>query len=319
MEDPKTQLLQDLVAFLGEAKVKINKDIGIYLTIRTPAIAEYYIDAESDSDIQKVIQIAHNHSSHCIIIGGGSNIIAVKSLINGIVIHNRSIKKEKVNETFDTVDMLYSSGYSISQIVRETSQQGWSGFEKHLGLPGTVGGAIYMNSKWSHGGMISIGDILVSATILDMTGNIKKVEAPYFQFAYDFSILQETKEIVLDATFRLKKSTQEQVESEAQKSLQYRKDTQPFGVATCGCFFRNISLEDKQRLHLPSVSVGQLIDNLGLKGISIGGFMISDKHANFIVNTGNGNISDLILLINLIKLKVKDKYNIDLKEEVEMI
>ena len=96
----------------------------------------------------------------------------------------------------------------------------------------------------------------------------------------------------------------------------YRKETQPFGVATSGCFFRNISKEDQERLKLPSTSAGYLIDHAGLKTTQVGDFIVSDKHANFIINKGSGKAEDLLKLVDKIKEEVNKKYGVDLEEEV---
>ena len=188
------------------------------------------------------------------------------------------------------------------------AERGFEGLDYHFGLPGTVGGAIYMNSKWTKP-LSYYGDNLVSANLVDNRGQVKTVKKSYFKFAYDFSILQKTKELLLDAVFKLKKSKPEIVKQHADFAMDYRKKTQPFGVFTSGCFFKNI---DGQ-------SAGRLIDQAGLKGKRIGGFQVSEKHANFIINDGSGKPEDLKKLLQLIKTKVKEKFGIKLEEEVIII
>src|SRR5690606_29157554 len=140
-------------------------------------------------------------------------------------------KKAIIKETDEYVHMLFSSGYPMARVVKETTDAGYEGFEYHMGLPGTIGGAIYMNSKWTRP-LSYIGDNLVSATLLDKDGKIKLVTRDYFDFAYDYSNLQKTKEIVMEATFLLKKSDPEELKERARSSLEYRKQTQPHGVST---------------------------------------------------------------------------------------
>jgi UDP-N-acetylmuramate dehydrogenase len=203
----------------------------------------------------------------------------------------------------------------MSLVVRETVQEGLSGFEYHMGLPGTLGGAIYMNSKWTKN-LSYAGDNLISAQITDREGNERTVDRDYFEFAYDYSILQKTGEIFLEGIFRLHKEDPAILDERAKGAQAYRKETQPFGVATGGCFFQNISDAEKEKLNLPTKSAGYLVDKSGLKGFQIGAFQVSTKHANFIINTGNGTPEDLHKMLNHIKKTVKEKYGVDLKEEV---
>ncbi len=175
-----------------------------------------------------------------------------------------------------------------------------------------------MNSKWTTP-LNYIGDHLIFAHILDKDGNIKKVTRDYFNFAYDYSIIQETKEIILEAVFRLQKHYSEDLKERSKSALEYRKQTQPHGVSTGGCFFQNIGIEDAERLGFGTTSAGNLIDKAGLKGKEIGGFVVSDKHANFIVNTGEGKAEDLVQLLSFVKKTVKEKFDVDLKEEVVVV
>ncbi len=216
--------------------------------------------------------------------------------------------------------MLVSSGYPTNKLVIEIIEDGYEGLEYHKGLPGTIGGAIYMNSKWTKP-LRYISDYLIKAELLNQQGVIKEVDHDYFDFKYDFSQLHKTKEIIIDLIFRFKKTNKKVLEKRAQQAADYRLKTQPKGVSTCGCFFRNISEKDRQRLNLPTNSVGYILDKLNLKGLTVGDFMISDVHANFIINKGEkkGKSEDLKKLLKIIKDRVKDKFGVELKEEVILI
>lgn len=299
-------------------RIKQNKDISPYLTLRTKTVAALYLEVETKEDLQTAIKRAHESSLPIFMLGGGSNLAILKDRIEALVIRNRYMKKEIVNETDEYANVLFSAGYPISRVVKETTESGLSGFEYHLGLPGTLGGAIYMNSKWTRP-LSYAGDSLISADIMSKDGSIRTVDRDYFQFAYDFSILQKTKEIFVNGIFRLKKVAPEVLKKRAQESQAYRKETQPFGVNTGGCFFQNISKEEMKRNNLPTHSAGYLIDKAGLKGKSVGGFVVSEKHANFIINTGEGKPEDLKKLLYEIKSTIRNMYGVDLKEEVVVI
>lgn len=297
-----------------------EKDISNFMTLHTQVIAKYYCEVQSREDFQEALKIANNLNLPLLLLGGGSNIVITDNLVNALVVRNRYMKKEIIKENEKEVELLVSSGYPTNKLVVEVIENGYEGLEYHKGLPGTIGGAIYMNSKWTNP-LRYVGDYLKKAMLLDQQGNIKEVDHDYFDFKYDFSRLHETKEIIIDILFRFKKTSKKILEKRAQQAAEYRLKTQPKGVSTCGCFFRNISEKDRQRLNLPTNSVGYILDKLKLKGLIVGDFMISDVHANFIINKGDkkGKTEDLKKLLKIIKDRVKDKFGVELEEEVILI
>lgn len=310
--------LNELEAIFGTGRVKVDKNLSPYLTLHTQVEAQFYLEAESREDWENIGKLKASGKIPVFIIGGGSNVAILKEKIEGLTVKNLYQKKEVLEEMDSYVDLLVSSGYPVARIVTETAKNGWGGLEYHLGLPGTVGGAIFMNSKWTRP-LSYFGDSLIYAYIIDNDGKVKKVDRDYFEFAYDYSILHKTREIVVEAVFRLKKENPEVLEQRSRQSLLYRSETQPIGKATCGCFFRNISEKVQKELNLPFSSAGYLIDKAGLKNITVGDFTISDKHANFIINKGQGKPEDLKKLLALIKQKVKKKFGVELKEEVIVV
>ncbi len=307
------ELEKSLRSVLSHPKVERNKNISPYFTLRTQTIAELYTEARTKDDLIQIIKIAHQYQVPLLVLGGGSNIAVTKDIIKGIVARNFYFKKEIVADTPEYTDMLFSSGYPIARVVSETVQAGLAGFEYHLGLPGTIGGALYMNSKWTKP-VSYCGDSLLYAELITPAGEIRREERDYFQFAYDYSILQKTKETVLEGVFRLVKKDPALLKKISEEAHDYRKKTQPFGVATSGCFFQNISPTDTHGD--PETSAGYYIDHAGLKNTQIGDFIVSDKHANFIINRGQGKPEDLLKLVSAIKEKVHTTYGVTLKEEV---
>lgn len=307
MSKLKAQNLNNLENILGKERIKLDFNLSPYLTLRTKTSAAFYFEAESSEDLIKAKISSLKLKLPLMILGGGSNLAILKNKLNYLVVRNKYISKKIVSKNKYAL-LTVSSGYPVTKLAKELAEGGYEGLEYHFGLPGTVGGALFMNSKWTKP-LSYYGDSLVSATLVDKQGKIKKVNRSYFNFAYDYSELQKTKEIVLEAVFKLKKSDPVLLKLHAESAGQYRKQTQPFGVFTSGCFFKNI---DGQ-------SAGRLIDQAGLKGKRIGGFHISEKHANFIINDGNGKPEDLKKLLQLIKTKVKEKFGLKLEEEVILI
>ncbi|OGK62329.1 hypothetical protein A2334_02090 [Candidatus Roizmanbacteria bacterium RIFOXYB2_FULL_38_10] len=304
----------------GPNKIEKDKDLFPYLTLRTHVIAPYFFEAETKGELVSVLTMCLRENVPYILIGGGSNTAIITKEIRGLTIKNSYSELKLIHEEKTYVELSISSGYSVSLLVSETVEKGWGGFEYHKGLPGTMGGGVYMNSKWTRP-LSYIGDRLISAQILDKKGRLKLVERDYFQFGYDFSTLQKTGEIFIDGIFRLEKTDPNILKRRADESLSYRKKTQPFGVATCGCFFQNISKADQLRLDLPTTSVGYLIDKAGMKNLKIGAFSVSNLHANFILHSarGDGKTQDLLQLISEIKRKVKERFGVTLIEEVVVI
>lgn len=305
---------------IGQGRVEREKNLFPYFTLRTHSVAQYYIEVLTREEFLHTVQAARETKTPLMIIGGGSNIAVTSRHIDGIVMKNSYVKLNVMKESKETVEILISSGYTMSLLVNKTIDMGWEGFEYHRGLPGTLGGAVYMNSKWTRPPS-QIGDSLLRGVLLDEKGFPKNVGRDYFEFKKGYSILQKTKEILLEGVFLMKKTDPTVLRERAETVMNYRQKTQPSGAATCGCFFRNISEEDRKRLGIDTTSSGYLIEQSGMKNISFGAFAVSDIHANFIVNTGavKPETRDLLQLIDTIKKKVKNKFGVELVEEVVVV
>lgn len=306
-----------LEKILGE-KIKKDVDLSEYFTLKMSTVADYVCEPATPLEWKEIVEVLYEYDIPYLIIGGGSNIAMFQESFSGVVIRNRYIHRSIEHETDTSVDMKVSSGYPMGMLIKYTIEKGYSGFEYHLGLPGTLGGALFMNSKWTRP-LSYVSDNLLGATILTKKGEVRTVPYEYFEFAYDYSTLQKTGEILLDGTFRLTKCDPRILKQRSQDALLYRKETQPFGVATGGCFFQNISKEDQERLNFPTASAGYLIDRAGLKGEKRGGFEVSDIHANFIVNSGGGTTKELQSLIHHVKKTIYDKFGVTLTEEVQIV
>jgi len=302
---------------IEQIKTQKNIDLSTHLTLHIQTQADEFISVSSKKELIDAVKYAMVKNIPYFIMGGGTNIAFKQSKFSGLVIKNCYILLKIIKETSREIHLQVSSGYPMPLLVSETVEKGWGGFEYQKGLPGTVGGAIYMNSKWTRP-VSCVSDCLIEAVLIDSKGVEKKVNKDYFNFSYGYSSLQENNEIFLEGIFRLQKTDPALLYERARQSLLYRKQTQPFGVSTCGCYFKNISDDEKFNAKLKTNSAGYLIDKCGLKGFSIGNFQVSKIHANFIINTKNAKSEskDLLQLVSLIKQRVNDKFGIELKEEV---
>lgn len=300
---------------LGAFRLEENKDIGMFFTLRIPVQAEYYFEPTSQEDWTRAIQTVYLHNIPLFILGGGSNYAVMQPIVRGLVLRNQYKGISIISQTEQQAQIHVASGTIMSQLVRFANDYGFAGLEYHMGLPGTVGGAIVMNSKWTQP-QAYVGDVIESVELLNREGQMRVMPRDYMEFSYGYSKVQDTEEIVLGATFLLQKEDPEVLKKRSMDVLDYRRSTQPHGVATSGCFFKNIEEEDKQRLGIPTKSAGYLIDHAGLKGLRKGAFVVSETHANFIINEGQGTLEDLQNLIQTIKETVHERYNIELREEV---
>lgn len=320
--------MNELEKVLGKNRIRLDEPMSAHTTFKIGGPAKYYIDASSIDDLVKAASMAKKLGLAVFIFGGGSNVIVSDKGIKGLVIKNNcrrfelmsmsgKIKNQKVD--VDKALVYAESGVIMNQLVRFTIDQGLSGLEYQLGLPGTVGGAVYMNSNFPKKDAY-VGDSLYRAKLLSKDGTTCEVDNSYFHFAYDKSILQETGEILLSAVFRLTREDKQLLWQKGTEALKYRDTTQPKG-ASAGCTFRNISIVDAVRIPTPQriTSAGYLIDKAGLKGKRIGGAMISDMHANFILNTGQARAQDVLALVELIKGEVNKKFGAPLHLEVKTV
>lgn len=320
--------LQALQIAFGEQRIRSNEPMSAHTTFKIGGAAQYYIDVSTIDDLVKAVTLAHKLSIPVFVFGGGSNVIVADAGIKGLVIKNNCRKFEvasvvgKVKNQKIGVEkaLVYAeSGVIMNQLVRFTIEEGYGGLQYQLGLPGTVGGAIYMNSNWPKEGAY-VGDYLYRARLLTKEGEIKEVDQSYFRFGYDASILQQSGEIVLSVVFMLTPQDKKKLWEKAMEALEYRSKSQPKG-SSAGCTFRNISVVEA--LHIPTPqqvrSSGFLIDKVGLKGKRIGDAMISDMHANFILNMGQAKAEDVLALVDLVKQEVQNKFHVQLHLEVKKV
>lgn len=338
--DLKTKLLETNKDLL------INKPLKEYTTFNIGGPADFVVIATSLKQLTETIKICTEFKTLVKILGGGSNILISDNGFRGVVIINRCCKwnvldapdfehnkqaKTKARLTtlgtqFYTMDNLgYSdagaemarvktaSGMRLIPFIKLLFQSNITGLQWFSGIPATIGGAIYMNI---HGANYFFADFVHSALLFDGR-ETRRVNQDYFKFDYDWSILHNTGEIILEAELNLFKGDVEQAKA---LSINWarRKSLQP--QRSVGCVFRNLSEAEQKKLGLPTSSIGYLIDKvLGLKGLQRGGAVISPNHAAFIENLGNASADDVYYLYNTILEKAKTQLAFDLKPEIEFI
>lgn len=316
-----------LIQSLGRNKLKFDEPLSNHTYFRLGGPADLLYEAKTRDELLGAVSAAILYQIPYLVIGGGSNILVSNTGFRGLIIKNKTseikfkgiaggVEKGKLDLKEAIVQA--DSGVPANLLIRYTLDQGLAGLEDLLGLPGTVGGAVYNNSH--HLGNL-FGNHIIEVEAVDAEGKIKKYLQSDLQFDYDYSIFHKTKETILSATFQLKRKDKDKLWEIANAAIQRRASTQPLGVPSSGCIFKNIPLADAMRIGTPDTtqSVGYLIDKAGLKDLRVGGASVSNVHANFIVNDGTATTQDVIALIKKIKSKIKVKYGVDLIEEVIIV
>lgn len=275
-------------------KVKQNEPIAPYTAYKIGGPADYFVDVTDHEQIPKIIEIAQNNDLPYFLLGGGCNTVFSDKGFRGIIIHNKANKIEIHGSRVEV-----ESGAMLSQIIAEARKRELGGIVKLVGLPGTIGGAIYGNAG-AQG--VEIGDFVEEVIIYRPGQGIIEEQKEYFQFSYRYSFLKKTKEIVLKVILDLPNLDPEDVTTQM---LQFRAQKQPKGMVA-GSFFKNPSATE---------AAGYLIDKAGLKGLKVGDIEVSEQHGNWLMNLGNGTQKDLIELAKKLKEKVKNKFGVDLESE----
>ncbi|WP_226530723.1 UDP-N-acetylmuramate dehydrogenase [Metabacillus niabensis] len=285
-------------------KVLENEPLAKHTTIKIGGPADIYIEPNSTDSLCKAVEIIKDNNVKWTVIGRGSNLLVADKGIEGVVI--------KLGAGMDDFDLngeilTVGGGYSVIRLATIISKKGLSGLEFASGIPGSIGGAVYMNAG-AHGSDMS--NIVVKARILFDDGTIQWLSNEELDFSYRTSILQEKRPgICIEAVLQLKTGEKEDIVAVMQKNKDYRRDTQPWNYPCAGSIFRN---------PLPNYA-GQLVEAAGLKGYQLGGAKISEMHGNFIVNAGGATAQDVLDLIAFVKKTILEKYDIKMETEVEII
>jgi UDP-N-acetylmuramate dehydrogenase len=283
--------------------VLMNEPLKNHTTLKIGGPADLFFEPKDIESLKKAVTYIKEANVPVRAIGRGSNLLVADGGIEGIVVKvGDGLNHLDRNENIITV----GGGYSLIPLATLMSREAYSGLEFAAGIPGSVGGAVFMNAG-AHGSDMS--QIVEKALILFPDGQLKWLQNDELDFSYRTSVLQKNGGICVEAVLNLKEGDKETIMAELKKNKDYRRNTQPWNYPCCGSVFRN---------PLPNYA-GQLIESSGLKGTQIGGAQISEMHANFIVNTGDAKAKDVLDLIAFIQKTIKEKHGIDIQTEVEII
>ena len=286
------------------AKVLFDQPMSKHTSFKIGGNADCVIIPEDNDAILKVLRMVKTLEIPLFVMGNGSNILVGDGGIDGIVLKIgdgiKYLDKENDNK------IVAAAGVILSKLSVFAMNNCLGGLEFAHGIPGSVGGGVYMNAGAYDGQM---KDVVESTRYIDSDGGILILKKEQHDFSYRHSFFSNKEYIILDSTFSLNSSNKEEIEQKMDEYKQRRKDKQPLEFPSAGSVFK------RPQGHF----AGQLIEQCGLKGYKLGGAMVSDKHAGFIINYDNATANDVLKLIEHIKNEVSKKFNIELECEIKMI
>lgn len=291
-----------------KGKVRFAEPLSRHTSFRIGGPADIWAEPHDERDLKKILRFARFNRIKLFVIGNGTNILAGDKGYGGILVHLGSDIFKAVKFYRNKVSV--GAGFSLPRLVRLTCERGLGGLESMVGIPGTVGGAIYMNAGGSTNPIFkNMEDLVISVRAMDYEGRIKNFKVRDIKFGYRQSNLDRY--IILGAVLRLSKNDRATLLSDSARFLKMKREKQVLDMPSAGCVFKNPA--DFQ------FTCGQMIDMLGLKGKRIGQAEISGKHANFVVNRGGATCKDVLDMIDFIRKKTSDNYGVSLDLEIKII
>lgn len=287
--------------YLSGCEIRFDESLANYTTIRIGGRVNAVAFPMTLQVFLKCLEILNTHSVPFKILGGGSNVVPPNSF-NGVIVHTRYLTNVDISGNRITAEC----GIPLRRVLNLAAEAGLSGLEFASGIPGTLGGALYMNAG-AFGGEIS--QVVESVDVLDDTLKPRKLSVEEIGYGYRQSLFKNNGLTILSATLSLHKGEPKKIREKMQDILSKRLEKQPIQFPSAGSVF----LRPK-----PDFYVGSTIDKLELKGLRVGGVEVSRKHAGFIVNVGGGTQKDLIELVEKIKSRVYERTGVVLQTEIDI-
>lgn len=313
-------ITQQFQAIVGD-RVREKEPLSKHTNFRIGGPAKWFVEIRNVPELTSAMAVVREAGLSFVILGGGSNMLVSDHGFDGVIL-KISMRTYEIQGTTVKAD----AGVLSSALARATASHGLKGLTWAISLPGTIGGGVRGNAGCFGG---EIKDRLTKVEVW-RHGEIKELTKDECTFGYRDSLFKHNDDIILSATFSLDEGNSEELKADLDEKLMQRKTTQPLDAGSAGCLFKNFEILDEKELQrltakndLPSemlsarrISAGWLIDHLDLKGQQIGAAKLSEKHANFVLNTGSATADQVVQLIALIKSRVRNKYGIELQEEI---
>lgn len=301
----KDQLIKFITSkYNDRVDIEVNADLKDYCSFRIGGPCDVALFPHDRISFCAVVDFLRRNGIRHIVIGNGSNVLFADAGYRGVVVFTTKMKEFR----FDDDMLICDAGAALTAVSVRAVKEGYEGYAFACGIPGSIGGAVYMNAGAYEG---QISDILVYSDYYDPnSGEIVRLSAEDHNFCYRYSSYMDNDRIILCAAFKLKKADDPQsVLALMEDHIRARKEKQPLEYPSAGSVFKRY----------PGYFTAALIDEAGLKGFSVGGAQVSQKHAGFIVNRGNATANDVLTLIQIIKDKIYENKGIHIECEVRYI
>jgi len=295
--------------------IKENIPLKPYVTFKIGGQARFFCEPSNSDEVIEALSFAKENKLPAFVLGLGANILVSDNGFNGLVIRQK-------NETILVKDNIITAqaGVAVENLINTALAENLIGVEDFSGIPSSIGGALYINLHYFDA---FIANFVRSAKVLNKeTLKVQEVDSSWFNFNYDSSRLKTDKDhVLLEAHFDLKKVddyTKHEAIGKSKEIIRTRKYKYP-SEPSVGSIFQNLNTEEQKQYGLPTRSVAYLIDVCGLKGTKVGDALLSHRHANMIINVGDARAEHVLELARIIKDKVKERFGVDLRFEVQLL
>lgn len=283
-------------------KLRFRENLAKHSSINIGGLAGAWYEPRDKDELCKVIRILRDNGVRHCTLGKGTNVLLPDGDVDIVFINLAG--KVFTDKTFDGLYVTAGAGEKLSALIKEAAIRDLAGLEGLIGIPGTVGGALFMNSGY----LAEISDFLVRTKVIDEKGEIITLDKSDIKFRYRGSTFKK-EWVIIEAVFKLYNGKKEDILKKIKANFDKKIRTQPLDEKTLGCVFKNPG---------KALFAGELIEKSGLKNLSVGDARISEKHANFIVNTGKATARDVLTLIEIIQHKVKSDFSVKLEPEIKI-
>ncbi|MCR4655076.1 MAG: UDP-N-acetylmuramate dehydrogenase [Lachnospiraceae bacterium] len=302
----KPEIISELKRLAGSANIKENEILAGHVTFKTGGPADVFVVPKNRESVIEVIKFLKRTEVPFFILGNGSNVLIGDRGFRGAVVHMGSDHAEMITDP-DTGVIWAQSGISLAKVSREACKNGLTGMEFASGIPGTVGGAVVMNAG-AYGGEMK--QIVTSVSMLDMeSGQCRDFSCEDMRFSYRDSIVKHGPYLVLDVKLKLGRGNTDEIKARMEELKDKRNEKQPLDFPSAGSTFKRPE----------GYFAGKLIEDSGLKGYSVGGAQVSEKHCGFVINRKGASSADIRKLIEDVQRIVYERQGVRLETEVLMI
>jgi len=294
--------LEKIKAKITDENIHINEPMSRHTTFRCGGPASAFIEVSSKDELIDVLNILRKEKENFYILGNGSNVLIDDSGYDGVIVSTRKLNDIEITGNIAKV----MAGAMNSSVAGRLKENGLSGYEGLAGIPGTIGGGVYMNAG-AYG--YEMKDVVESVTVIDTDGSIKTISNADMKFSYRYSIAKEKKFTILEITLKLSNADKKDIEEKMADFANRRREKQPLEYPSAGSTFKRPE----------GYFAGKLIEDAGLKGFAIGGAMVSKKHSGFVINYDNATAKDVKEVIKHVQDKVYKEFGVKLETEVIML